>query len=183
MESTMEHKCAKKGKVQGSPLANSLLPPQHHHRHHRHLEDAIPNRPPLGDLSSPEEVGELRSLKKRSGCQISGPPYKGMIPRPDSPPSSSGKRTAAPASSSWLAPHRTPWTFVESRPPITALSRPDPCKASLGPDICRAILRRPGPADVRAPLWPWQAPSGSAPAKRTFLRAHSFPRYMIKETF
>ena len=74
MESTtMEHKCAKKGKVQGSPLANSLLPPQHHHRRHCHLEDAIPSRPRLGDLSSLRAAAAPRSLKKRSGYLTSGP--------------------------------------------------------------------------------------------------------------
>ena len=50
--------CQKRKKYKDSPLANSLLPPQHHHRH---LEDAIPSRPPLGDLSSPKEVGEPHS--------------------------------------------------------------------------------------------------------------------------
>ena len=65
--------CQKREKVQSSPQANSLLPPQHHRRRHRRLmEDAIPSHPPLGDLSSPKEVGELHSPEKRSGRPISG---------------------------------------------------------------------------------------------------------------
>ena len=112
----------KKGKVQDSPQANSLLPPQHRHR--RLVEDAILSRLPHGDLSSPEEVGEPRSPKKHSGCLISGPPCKGMILKPDSLPSSSGRRTVAPASSSWRAPQHRHRTFVKLRPPRFALGSP-----------------------------------------------------------
>ena len=143
----------KRKKVQSSHQANSLLPPQHHHRRHHHLEDAILNCPPLGDLSSPEEVGKLRSPKKRSGCQISGPPYKGMIPKPNSPPSSSsGRHTTALTSSSWHVSRRRPRTASGPPPPKTASGCPDPCRARLWPCICHTILHRLIPATVPTPL-------------------------------
>ena len=55
------HKCVKKEKVQDSPLANSLLPPQHHRCRRRRLVEALLGRPPLDNLSLLEEVGEPRS--------------------------------------------------------------------------------------------------------------------------
>ena len=61
-----------KRKKYSSPLANSLLPPQHHRCRHRHLVEALLSRPPPGDLSSPKEVDESRSPKKRLGRPISG---------------------------------------------------------------------------------------------------------------
>ena len=151
--------CQKREKVQSSPLANSLLPPQHHLRRHRHLGDAIPNHPPLGDLSSPKEVGEPRSPKRHSGRPISGRSLKGTTLKPDSLPSSLGRRTAAQSSSAWRTPRQARAESVHiSRfvagllPPVTAPSRPDPCRARLWPYICHAILRRPGPAVAPAPL-------------------------------
>ena len=67
----MEHKCAKKEKYKNSPQANSLLPPQHRRCRRRHLIEVLLSRPPLGDLSSPKEVDEPRSPKKRLGRPIS----------------------------------------------------------------------------------------------------------------
>ena len=149
----------------GSLVANSLLLPQHHYHRHRHLKDAIPNRPPLDDLSSPKEVGELRSPKKHSGYQTSGPPYKGMILKLDSLPSSSGKRTAAPASSSWHATQHRHQTFVELRPPRFALGSPGPYTACPQLRTGYTSLRRPRPAGVQAPQQACLALSGSPPAK------------------
>ena len=126
--------CQKRKSTRAASQANSLLLPQHRRRHHRRLmEDAIPSRPPHGDLSSQEEVGELRSPEKRSGCQTSGPPCKRMIPRSDSPPSSSGTRTAAPTSSSLRAPLLTRRTCVETTPRKLALGSLGPCTACPQP--------------------------------------------------
>ena len=121
-----------KEKKYSSPQANSLLPPQHHCRRRR-LMEALLSRPPHGDLSSPEEVGEPRSPEKRSGYQTSGPPCKGMIPRSDSPPSSSGTRTAAPTSSSQRALLHRHRTCVKAPPPKFALGYPGPCRARRRP--------------------------------------------------
>ena len=115
MRSTsMEHRHAKKRKSTKNSLSiNSLLLPQHLHHH---LEEALLSHLPLSDPSSPKVAGEQRSLKKHSGHPISGPPYKGMILKPDSRPSSLEKRTIALTFCTSRAPLHKPRSASSSRP-------------------------------------------------------------------
>ena len=160
----------KKEKYKSSPQANSLLPPQHHRR--RRLVEVLLSRPPLGDLSSPKEVDEPRSPKKRLGHSISGRSWKGMTLGHDSLPSSSGRHTAAQSSSAWRAPCQAPTgsarisqSVVGLPPPKSVLGCSGPCRAPLRPWTSRTSPHRLGPVDVQAPLWPWLTPSGLPPTE------------------
>ena len=123
----------KREKYKNSPQANSLLLPQHRRCRRRRLMEVLLSRPPLGDLSSPKEVDEPRSLKKRSGRLISGRSCKGTTLRPDSLPSSSGRRIATPTSSSQRAPQRRHRTCAGVLPSVFVLGCPGPCRAHLRP--------------------------------------------------
>ena len=127
------HNCANKKEKSTSLTANSLLPPQHRHRHHHRPEEAPLSHLPLSNPSSLKEAGEQRSPKKCSGHQISRPPYKGMIPKPDSLPSSLGRRIVAQASSASRSPRRRPRTTSGPLPPRTTPGYLGPCTTCLWP--------------------------------------------------
>ena len=142
----------KKRKVQKSLLANSLLLPQHrHHCHLYHLEEALLSHLPLGDLSSPKAAGEPRSLKKRSGHVILGPPWKGMILKTDSRPSSLERRIVALASCASRTPLRTSQPVSSSQPPTSSLGRL--CRGTRCWPLCtnRTSHHHLRPADAQAP--------------------------------